>query len=641
MPISMSYKNSILLFVTVGLLASCSKLWMDMVPTITNDEQILISNKSSLDRDIVTRPVTYSECIDMGGKKIAWWDSEDICLREDNITYSSWDYVYFPDYRVNNFMQQTFSLVTDHNDKDDLIERWAKHGTWYDKINNTGDIMNEIENDTINCEWEKCFLPEVPIYDIGNRRIQAAEFEDNVGMVTIMVVYHIPTKTYSYKSDLDMFGPINIIWWMGRNQKTIELCGSDNITQTVSVESDMPSSFYVGEREYKIQSLTNKRNINSQRSSNEFGEIKKLKKIYSLSDIDSVIADIKKNINNNAALYHSYLLRFKEYPHWWVMYSYEWPKKQPEIVMQRTWWNIPMDENGNIIDLELTKQILCWSEKRHPFSQELCPQKEWPIKHRGLKDMISFDEEKESTLQYINPEKSRDGYVYNESVLPLWKVIEQNDDYVMLTGVKGVSFGNSAAWCKPVVYMYDTKERKNSLTVTLPSKSYFTKIIPDFTHAQTRDFTSDKDSNISVSKQKYPYLYYSTKRANYEYNTYGRVVRAIDVPFFLDDKLTKMNFNEKEKADFLEYRLPQFTTGYNYFISFAYADKLEKYAQLHFAIPPQKIFRVFMEARQIDITEHPTFDLRHPHRGDKKLLQQFERGSSYDVLERGGELIKQ
>lgn len=183
--------------------------------------------------------------------------------------------------------------------------------------------------------------------------------------------------------------------------------------------------------------------------------------------------------------------------------------------------------------------------------------------------------------------------------------------------------------------MYDQQQRANTLTVTLPPYASFTKLIPDFHPGTTTwEFTSDAESNLSVKGMHYPYLYYSTLRTNYQNNRYGWTVRYEDIPFFLESKLTAMHFNEKEKADFLEYWLPEFTPGFIYSISFKFNEAFEPYAQLVFKHTPEKIFRIFMEAHQLPLSRYASFDPEYPNAGNERYLKVFERGGAFEALER-------
>lgn len=101
-----------------------------------------------------------------------------------------------------------------------------------------------------------------------------------------------------------------------------------------------------------------------------------------------------------------------------------------------------------------------------------------------------------------------------------------------------------------------------------------------------------------------------------------------------------MGFNHQEKADFLDYWLPEFESGFVYTVSFKINEDFEPYAQLSFLYQPEKIFRVFMEAHQHPLSKYVSFNTNYPHAGDHQFLKLFERGSNFDVLERGEKLEK-
>lgn len=218
--------------------------------------------------------------------------------------------------------------------------------------------------------------------------------------------------------------------------------------------------------------------------------------------------------------------------------------------------------------------------------------------------------------------------------LPLFRLKKSNlDGYYFVFASDGVDFSNGGYGCKPVVYTYDQLERNNELTVTLPPQSRFTKLIPYFTTGQTWEFSTDKLSTITVKDQSFPYLYYSTLRKEYKNNKHGRTVKYDDIEQFLSQKLDAMNFNQKEKADFLEYWLPEFQPGFIYSISFKFNEEFAPYAQLDFKIKPEKIFRVFMEAHQRPLSTPISYDPSSPTQNNNKYLQIFDRGSTFDVLE--------
>lgn len=200
-----------------------------------------------------------------------------------------------------------------------------------------------------------------------------------------------------------------------------------------------------------------------------------------------------------------------------------------------------------------------------------------------------------------------------------------------------------AEMCKPVVYVYDQDKSLNTLQVTLKDHGTFTKIIPGFTKDQTRAFTANNKGKISVDKHNFDYLYYSASVPNYERNTDGRIVKGKNIRAFFEQKLTTIGLNAKEKKDFIEYRVPEFKPTQTYFVSFKFNEQLDPYAKLTFERNPQTIFRVFMESKSITNVKLNENVIR-PHRAtakDEKLLKKLTRSNVYDVVERGGMLLKE
>jgi hypothetical protein len=301
--------------------------------------------------------------------------------------------------------------------------------------------------------------------------------------------------------------------------------------------------------------------------------------------------------------------------------------------------DLKVDEDWNLIDLDQTISVLCslwlddfnWECKREDFVSPIT-----------LQSMLFFDEEKEKSFDYREWAHSWDKQpILNEKMLPLFKVepvSNTNINYYFIYGADWVMFTNWWYWCKPVIYAYDNQNRENSVSISLPESAKFTKVIPDFTSNNIWKFSTDNESNISVEGQNYPYLYYSTLRKDYDDNGYWWTVSYDDLENFLNNKLDYINFNEKEKSDFLEYWLPEFKPWYVYSISFKFNEQFEPYAKLDFEIKPDKIFRVFMEAHQLPHYRNISFSSKYPNAWNDKYLKRFERWSEYDILEWWGKL---
>ncbi len=111
---------------------------------------------------------------------------------------------------------------------------------------------------------------------------------------------------------------------------------------------------------------------------------------------------------------------------------------------------------------------------------------------------------------------------------------------------------------------------------------------------------------------------------------------------FFNEKLSKIQFNDKEKSDFIDYWKNEFRSDTLYFISFKFNEDIEKYVGLSFSEKPASSLRVLMEAYPLDPSmRKPNY--AWPEVGtklDDALLRTFERTGKFDVLEWGGTVYK-
>ncbi len=610
----------------------------------TENENILIeleptsisgNNFSTLNREIIWWPLTISECESM------WWS-----ITEDIYIWKSCEYKWLRYNNRDNEDNARYSLSgnNDHTISSIINNLWL----W---INNSNSLIegfailhdNNYLYETTKkvCLDDICLDPKENIYKYKDWLIQKIKFENEESWYwrsnTILVVIN-KNQNIAFKYNSDGMGGNYTYFLKNKNYtvlKTIEdMCTNRVLSQNISNEiTDLPQSLEIFWQIYQLQ----KQNLTDDLWHSI--PITFLENKYSINNTAAIEDDIINDIKDFWRIYDSYFVSFVEYP--WIEFKYSSNFKQlPESVLYYT-GDILTDENNNVIDLETTKEILCTT--RHLTNQlETICSSEWSIDLRWHNDSIYFSEETYSTFDKKETEQEWNiKYSFNEKVLPIRKVektSEENFFYVYPSD--NIEVWQTWVGCKPVVYVYDKSKQENTMSVILSKKSIFTKVIPDFSTNYSRDFKSDENSNIVIENEIYPYMYYSVLWADYQNNNKWRVVAYEDVEYFLNEKLNKMNFNQQEKADFLEYRLPEFEIWYNYFISFKYAEDLEQYAKLDFSIEPTKIFRMFMEARQIPLPSQTTYHKDKNNYFDQDLIQSFDRGGDFDVLERGWNLIK-
>ncbi len=288
--------------------------------------------------------------------------------------------------------------------------------------------------------------------------------------------------------------------------------------------------------------------------------------------------------------------------------------KQPEKIIylwtDKNWLNKVIDKNWNFLDLALTNKIL------------------WYFWENSAKWIVD-----NSWQRIVKTNK-----------VPIFKVKEFSDNwYYLLYMADWYKTQIFAEMCKPAVYIYDKNFRKNSLNLSFEKSSYFTKIIPEFSSKNTWDFVW-KNWKVKVENKIYDYLYYAIKVGNYRHNLDWWIVYWANIEKFFNDKLEKINFNEKEKKDFLKYWLSKYDKNKYYFVSFKYKEDLEKLVKLNFEIKPKKEFRVLLDSYELDYLPKSKKQFLYSKvwdKFDKFLIKKFNRETSdFEVFEWGWVLQK-
>jgi hypothetical protein len=172
---------------------------------------------------------------------------------------------------------------------------------------------------------------------------------------------------------------------------------------------------------------------------------------------------------------------------------------------------------------------------------------------------------------------------------------------------------------KPVVYLYP--KTPTEVKVVLEKPTRFTVDIP--TYKNGWDVTANPDGLLkdlqsqdtdcsaintqvfgseyagdACKNNAYPYLYWAGQVDNfYPQADTGWVVAKENLSSFIDQKLTIIGLNEKERADMLSYWVPELTaknTPY-YRISFFQTADMNKFAPMNIIPKPNTLIRVFLD----------------------------------------------
>lgn len=492
------------------------------------------------------------------------------------------------------------------------------------------------------CFENECFDPNLPIYNYKNRYSQSRENPAEEASTTLLYNPHL--KLFLKQENLFMQSRLSRKTKNTDHQRSGLLestCGPSSLTQNILTGENtlqVPQTLTIYWETYTLQPL-NKNIIYGVDAQTDKKFTQKFSQLF--ADAAEAEAYITQQIQDQLLIYGNYILSFMQYPNLYLTYSNLNFLENPQAIYYSE-TPLTLNNSWELENIQQTIDLYC--DLRLDSDDNTLCQQNTQKGARTFEGMVFFDEWKEEKIEgnwNFRPNPRYSKRTFFEQASPIFRLKKsKNQNYYFVYPADGVSFSNGGYGCKPVIYTYDQLERENQVTITLPPYASFTTLIPQFTTGTTRTFSTNKSSQIQVEQQTYPYLYYSTLRKTYQNNTYGRTVAYEDIEFFLNAKLEAMNFNQQEKSDFLEYWLPEFQPGFVYSISFKFNEEFAPYAELNFKHEPEKSFRVFMEAHQSPRTTHISFDRNYPNAGNDNYLQRFERGSTFDMLERGGNLEK-
>jgi hypothetical protein len=179
---------------------------------------------------------------------------------------------------------------------------------------------------------------------------------------------------------------------------------------------------------------------------------------------------------------------------------------------------------------------------------------------------------------------------------------------------------------KPVIYLYP--ESVMDMSVWVNPRGGFSYTEPEY--GDGWDVTAYPDGRIvnHADGLEYPYLFWEGRGGLYSpVETYWVVERA-GVESFLRSTLSKMNFNQTEIADFMEFWLPRMQEDAYYRIGFHGTNVMNQLAPLSLSVKPDNIFRILMDYEGLETWQ--------PSNPPARLPRANREG--FDVMEWGGVL---
>ncbi len=182
---------------------------------------------------------------------------------------------------------------------------------------------------------------------------------------------------------------------------------------------------------------------------------------------------------------------------------------------------------------------------------------------------------------------------------------------------------------KPIVYLYPTKTTKVKVELSNPER--IAVDYPDYRNGWM--VTAQPNGTLTTTDGKKLYaLYYESQNIKDYSNlklSEGFVVPKKNIETFLDQKLTTLGLNFKEREEFITYWASELEESPYAYIRFQTAAEIERNMGLKVTPRPDTTIRIMMEYKK----------LQHKINVKEQKLQQVER-KGFTVVEWGGTEIK-
>lgn len=166
----------------------------------------------------------------------------------------------------------------------------------------------------------------------------------------------------------------------------------------------------------------------------------------------------------------------------------------------------------------------------------------------------------------------------------------------VLTGMSGCT-GQGQMSAKPVIYLYP--EQMEEVSVELEYDGDLTCTYPEYNGGWQVTAYPDGTLTDQETGKTYNYLFWEGTDKN-EYDlTKGFVVPGEDTAEFLEEKLTALGLNERERNEFIVYWLPRMQDNEYNLIAFQ-GQEYTEHARLKISPEPDSILRVFMAYQPLD-----------------------------------------
>ena len=163
--------------------------------------------------------------------------------------------------------------------------------------------------------------------------------------------------------------------------------------------------------------------------------------------------------------------------------------------------------------------------------------------------------------------------------------------------VKGEDCAEIGGYGKPILYLYPEKETR--IKVTFDHPEYLTTTYPKYNNSW--DMLVKPNGDIYDKNGKYYYALYWEEEKNHNIDFkegfYVTKDNAID---FLEEKLSYIGLNDKERNEFITYWLPILEKNEKSLVYFELTEERNKYSKINIDPRPDSLLRVAIHVKKVD-----------------------------------------
>ena len=149
---------------------------------------------------------------------------------------------------------------------------------------------------------------------------------------------------------------------------------------------------------------------------------------------------------------------------------------------------------------------------------------------------------------------------------------------------------------KPVLYLYPEKEQE--VTVKFAHPEYLTTTYPKYTNGWT--VVAKPNGDLLANNKYYYALYWEELNQTHVDFSEGFYVTKDNAIEFLEEKLTTIGLNEKERNEFIMYWLPILEKNEQSLVYFELTESLQETNALNITPTPDSLLRVRIHVKKVD-----------------------------------------